>query len=86
MITRDRVRPGVTVLVPETADLTRPRISYKLRIRAAYDSHRPGCVFVGGDLLRLDGTPTTRKHPYRVADLHLASIELVEAAAGVPCG
>ena len=76
-MTREQVRPGVTVLVPRDADRTRPGMTYKLRIAAAYDGHEPSWVRVDGRVLRLDGTEGQRRYPTRCADLHLASLDLV---------
>jgi hypothetical protein len=80
-LTREQVEPGVTVIVPKGADVIRPGLTYQLRIKTADSSHMVGCVFVAGYLLRADGSPSTAKHAYRVADIELAAIDLAPTPA-----
>lgn len=82
-MTRDEIRPGVTILVPAGADPLRPR--HRLRLRVTWvgnvsdDGER---IRVNGDLMRLDGSPS-RSRNFRTFStppwLELALLTSVEA-------
>jgi hypothetical protein len=73
-MTLDQLAPGVVVDVPKTADRTRPGIAYLIEVAAVYPGTDPDWARVGGHVRRRDGQPTTRRFPYRDADVHLPSI------------
>ncbi len=74
------IQPGSLVRVPKGANVARPATTYLLHVRSV-EAFASGAVQVTGEVRRLDGRPSTRRHK---AHTLTARPERLEVAAVAP--